>query len=228
MPENYKDTEDDENIKGRRDNNPILDTREYLVQYPNGSEDMLTYAKVLDNLCSQVDVEYNQINIYSGIFGHCKGIRAVKKADEFYESNSLQYRKNITAKWELDIEWKYGSISWIPILVLNNDNPLYVERYAVNNKIEDEPIFDWWYHEVLKRYTKSINSGKHYFRTGYKYGINIPNIFNHALHINEDSGSYLWINATNKEKEIMKVYLKLMKEEDNQLQDFRKMDFTQK
>ena len=65
------------NLKKRRNYNPILDTREYVVQYPDRSEDTLTYAKMVDLLVNQLYTEGNHIHVYSGIFGHQKGSRSV-------------------------------------------------------------------------------------------------------------------------------------------------------
>ena len=71
----------DGNLKGRHHDNPILDTREYVIRYPDGTEDTMTYSKVVEHLYSQVDADGNQLHIYSGIVGHRKGKGDVHKAD---------------------------------------------------------------------------------------------------------------------------------------------------
>mmetsp|Transcript_62172 Transcript_62172/g.183826 ORF Transcript_62172/g.183826 Transcript_62172/m.183826 type:complete len:234 (-) Transcript_62172:669-1370(-) len=86
-------------IIGRRHDKPILDTREYIVQYSDGSEDSLTYAKVAGHLYSQVDAEGNQLHIYEGIVGHRKRKGDVEKADQFYERAGRRYKKRTTAVW---------------------------------------------------------------------------------------------------------------------------------
>jgi len=49
------------------------------------------------------------------------------------------------------IERKDGTTSWLPLKSLEMDNPLDVAKYAADNQIADEPAFDWWALEVLKR-----------------------------------------------------------------------------
>ena len=105
---------------------------------------MTTYDKVVDYLYSQVNAKYKHSNIYSGIVDRRKGTRALHMADQFYDRDSSKYNKSVTDGWDLEVEWKGGLKYWLNISVLNNDNPLEVERYEVGINIGDEPPFDWW------------------------------------------------------------------------------------
>ena len=42
-----------------------------------------------------------------------------------------------------------GLTSWITLKSLKETNPVEVAEYAVDNKIDEEPAFDWWVHHVL-------------------------------------------------------------------------------
>ena len=53
---------------------PILYSCEYMVQYPDGTEETLIYAKVVENLYILVGDTRNQIHIYAGIVGYWKRI----------------------------------------------------------------------------------------------------------------------------------------------------------
>ena len=59
------------------------------------------------------------------------------------------YKKKTTAGWELEVEWKGVSTSWITLKSLKETNLVEVAEYAWDNKIDKEPAFDWWVHHVL-------------------------------------------------------------------------------
>jgi hypothetical protein len=49
-----------------------------------------------------------------------------------------------TAGWELQVEWKDGSTSWLPLKELKETKIVDVAQYAVDNQIDHEPAFEWW------------------------------------------------------------------------------------
>ena len=92
---------------------------------------------------------------------------------------------------------------------LKRDNPLEVAKYAVANKIDDEPAFDWWTREVLKRSKRligKVNASRHQ-RVGYKYGIRLPKNLKEAIQIDEENRNDLWQKAIAKERAKVKVAL---------------------
>ena len=202
----------DGNFIGRRHDNPICDTREYVVRYPDGSEDTMTYAKVVKHLYSQVDNEGNQLHIYHGIVGHRKSGRAIDKSDQWFVKNGRKYKHRRTAGWDLEVEWKDGTSSWLPLSTLKKDNPIDVAQYAVDNRIDEEPAFDWWAREVLKRSKRLIGKAQKMFqRTGYKYGIEVSQNIKHALELDAKNGNDFWRRAIAKERAKVLVALKFLK-----------------
>mmetsp|Transcript_2487 Transcript_2487/g.3776 ORF Transcript_2487/g.3776 Transcript_2487/m.3776 type:complete len:81 (+) Transcript_2487:5443-5685(+) len=61
------------------------------------------------------------------------------------------HKKKTTAGWDLEVEWRDGSTSWLSLKDLKNSNSVDVAEYAKANRINLEPAFDWWVHDVLKR-----------------------------------------------------------------------------
>ena len=210
---------------GRRNDNPIMDTREYVVQYPDGTEDSLTYAKVVEHIYSQIDAEGNQLHIFSDIVGHRKNKRAVDKADQFVERGGNRYKKKTTAGWDLEVEWKDGTTSWLPLTTLKKDNPLEVAQYAVQNKIDYEPAFDWWAKECLKRSKRLIGKARSrsYKRSGFKYGIMVPMRVNEAMQLDKDNGNDLWQKAIEKERAKVKQALKFLPKGDKAPPGYKKI-----
>jgi len=98
------------------------------------------------------------------------------------------------------VEWRDGSSSWLSLKELKNSNTVEVAQYAINNQIDLEPAFDWWVGDVLKRKERLIKmSQSHRLRTGYKFGLRVPNTVEEALEIDRERGDTLWQDAINKE-----------------------------
>ena len=136
---------------------PILDTREYMFQYPDVEDYTVTHDKVVEYLYSKVDIEVNQLQIYWEIVVLWKGIKAAQNLNQLYDRNVHKYNKNTTGGWYLEMEWKYGSTYWIPLSVLKKNIALYVARNEVDNQIIDVHAFDWWSQGVLKRSKRLIS-----------------------------------------------------------------------
>ena len=67
-----KHTADGELLVGKENNNPLLDTRVYTVQFPDGSKDECAEKMILESLCSNIDEEGYTYSLISGIFCHKK------------------------------------------------------------------------------------------------------------------------------------------------------------
>ena len=55
---------------GKRNANPILDTREYEVEFSDGASDMFVVNVITENLYSQIDNEGNSYSIFQEIMDH--------------------------------------------------------------------------------------------------------------------------------------------------------------
>jgi len=42
----------------------------------------------------------------------------------------------------MEVEWRNGTTSWLPLKTLKETNPIQVADYAKANKIDMEPAFD--------------------------------------------------------------------------------------
>ena len=108
----------------------------------------------------------------------------------------MNVKKKTTAGWDLEVEWKDGSTSWIPLKELKETNSVEVANYAIDNKIDLEPAFDWWVKEHLKRQKRLIRmSQRRAVRSGYKFGIKLPNTVKEALQFDNENGNTLWYDA---------------------------------
>ena len=65
---------------------------------------------------------------------HKRYYRAITKVDGFIKCGNWglhQNRKNCC--WKLVVEWKDGSIDWVPLKHLKQSNPVELAEYAVVN-----------------------------------------------------------------------------------------------
>jgi hypothetical protein len=67
----------------KRNLNPLLDTREYEVEFPDGTMDTYSANIIAENLFAQVDTEGRQYQVISEIIDHHKNSHAVSIDDAF-------------------------------------------------------------------------------------------------------------------------------------------------
>ena len=98
-----KSVNDNEVPKGRAKNNPILDSREYCVEFDDG--EVLEYAAniIAENLYSQVDSEGRRYLLMDSIIDHTSDKNAIAKDDEFVTLNGKQHRNKTTEGWHFNV-----------------------------------------------------------------------------------------------------------------------------
>jgi hypothetical protein len=188
----------DENGKwiGKSDQNPIMDTRVYEVEFADG--EVLEYAAniIAENLYSQVDAEGCRFVLMDSIVDHKKDSCATSKDDEFVEKNGKRLRSKSTKGWKLCVQWKDGSTSWEPLAALKESNPVEVAEYAVAHKIVSEPAFAWWVPYTLKKRERIIAAvNKRFTLRSHKFGIELPRSVQDALAIDAATHTTYWRDA---------------------------------
>ncbi len=205
----------DGNYIGRKHQNPMLDSRVFVVEFPDGDQKDVAYNIIAEHLFSQVDEEGNQYRIFKEIVNHRKTKRAVERSDQYRidRRTGRRTKKSTTAGWDLEVEWKDGSTSWIPLKELKETNAVEVAQYAVANRIDEEPAFDWWVRHLLKKKDRLIKASKRrQVRIGYKFGIKIPNTVEEALELDKENRDTLWYDAIQKEMQNVKVAFEVLQE----------------
>ena len=77
------------------------------------------------------------------IVDHRTNGRALSKDDGYMVDHSGRRHPKVTTQgWELEVEWRDGTTSWVPLKDLKDSNP---------NKISEEPAFAWWVRPTVKR-----------------------------------------------------------------------------
>ena len=123
---------------GRKHDNPILDSQIFTVEFPDGDQQDVAFNILAEHLYSQVDSEGKQYRYFVAIINHRKNTKAVDKVDQF----RTHYGKKTTTGWNLEVEWKDGTTSWLPLKEIKEKNPVEVANYAISNRIDTEPAFN--------------------------------------------------------------------------------------
>jgi hypothetical protein len=114
----------DGNPLGMRHSNPILDTREYQVEFPDVSTATYAANVIAENLYSQVDDEGRHFAILQEITDHKKDGLALSKDDGFIENRHGQRRPKLTTRgWKLLVSWKDGSTTRLVLNGAKHDVP---------------------------------------------------------------------------------------------------------
>ena len=141
--------------------NPILDSRIYEVEYPDGHQVALAANTIAANMIAQVDDEGHRTLLLQDVVNHRVNGREVKKADAFITSRNGGRRRRETRRgWEILIQWKDGSTTWEALKDVKESYPVQLAEYAILHKISDEPAFAWWVPYVIKKRERIISKVK--------------------------------------------------------------------
>jgi len=116
------------NLIGRKHKIPTLDSRIYVCEFPDGETCDVSYNTIAEHIFSQCDSEGNQYQIFQEIVHHRRNRNAVDKADQMIHVGNKSHKKKTLAGWDLQVEWKDGSNSWLSLKDLKNSNSVDVAR----------------------------------------------------------------------------------------------------
>ena len=168
--------DDDGNPIGIANNNPLMDSRLYEIEFIDGTMEAVSANVIAENILSQVDDEGHRQMLLDEIIDHRTTGEQIKKGNEYVEMSNGTKRRILTTKgWEICVQWKDGSTDWIALKDLKDSYPVDLATYAVNNKIDDEPAFAWWVPYTIKKRSAIIKKVKSkYWQRTHKYGIRMP------------------------------------------------------
>ena len=95
--------------KGAANTNPIIDTRTYDIEFPNGEITKYSANFIAENMFAQCDMRAKQFVLMAAFVDHNKGGHAVEIANGFVQKGSNRHKQVMTKGWQLCVEWKDGS-----------------------------------------------------------------------------------------------------------------------
>ena len=190
---------------GRRHSsgNPILDTRKFDVEFPDGSIEAYSTNILSENIWGSVDDEGNMFTLLEEISDHRKLDTALSNDSAWYTTKSgTRKRKPTTRGWQLLLNWKDGTSSWVRLADVKESFPIELSQYARDNGIIDEPAFAWWAHHTLrklKQIRKVSGAKTKYWMKTHKYGVRLPKSIEEAYRIDRETNTDYWSKAIAKE-----------------------------
>ena len=200
----------DGNPIGREHQNPILDSRQYEVEFPDGEVTELTANVIAERMYAQCDKDGNDLLLLDSFVDYRKSERAMSLQDQQITVNGRSCLKRSTAGWEICVLWKDESTSWEKLSDLKECYPVETAEYAVLQKIDHEPAFNWWVKHVLQKRDRIISKvkqrrAKKYARTTMKFGVECPKTVEEALAFDKKNGNTLWADAIAKEMRNVRI-----------------------
>ena len=116
---------------GKAHNNPLIEMRQYEVEFSDGDLENMTANLIAENTISRVDdAGHDKIEDHGVL--EC----AIPRSEGTYlTKQGVKRRKRTNRGWDLLVRWKDGSSNWIPLKDLKASYPIKVMEYAIKNKI---------------------------------------------------------------------------------------------
>ena len=177
---------------GKANKNPLLDTRVYEVEMPDGTYAGYYANNLIESIYNSVDENDHAELFLDDIIDHQVNGNTVPKQDGWVRSSNSASKRVITTRgWDLKILWKDDTSTWIPLKDIKEVNPVEVAEYAVRANIANEPAFACWVNGTIKRCNKIIKKVRHRLaKKSHKFGIKVPNSIQEVLSLDQDNGNY--------------------------------------
>lgn len=192
---------------GVPNDNPLLDTRQYEVQFEDGRVEVYSANILAENILAQVDDQGHRQLMIDEIVDHRVGPTAIPMSKGTYRTRNGTTRKVLTTRgWDIYVQWKDGSGKWISFKDMKESFPIELAEYGKNHGLLDEPVFAWWARRVLKKRDSVIKKVKsRYWERTHKYGIRVPKTIEEAKRIDKENGNTLWMDAIRLEMKNVRV-----------------------
>ena len=202
------------NLIGTPDPNPVLDTREYEVQFPDGLIETVDANTIAENLYSQVDAEGRTYQTIKEVLDHRYTPEAEPLDEGYLVTGTGTRRKMKTTKGcEILMSFKDGTANWVPLKDIKLSNPVEVAEYAKSQGIEKEPCFNWWVNDTLRKRDRIIKKVKsRYWKRTHKYGVRLPHSVKEALEIDKATNTTFWYDAIQKELKNVNIAFEFMED----------------
>jgi hypothetical protein len=179
-------------VIGKASDNPIMDTRTYNVEFPDGRSEEYTDNVIAENMYAQCDEEGNQFLMLQDSLGHMIDGHAVERAEIYIKVEINKQIRKTTKGWHLCVTWKDGTTSWERLADMKESNHLEVAEYAATKKLHDDPAFAWWVPHLLKKRNIVIAAViKRYHNRTHQFWIQVPKTWDEAVKFDEGNGNTL-------------------------------------
>ena len=104
--------EADGSMKGTGHAVPMLDTRKYVVEFPDGAEATYAANVLAEGMYMQCDENGNQFLLLDSIVDHKTDSTAVQPGKDKFRYHGRLVQKRTTRGWKLCVQWKDRTTMW--------------------------------------------------------------------------------------------------------------------
>ena len=134
--------DNDGNVVGRAHEKPILDTRQYIVEFEDGEEAELAANVIATSMYAQCDPDGHEYFMFDSLVDFRRSDDALRPEDQkVLKADGRSYMRRTTAGWELCVLWKDGSTTWENLSEMKESYPIECAKYAVSQILQDDPAF---------------------------------------------------------------------------------------
>ena len=117
---------------GTANDNPILDTRMYEVEYLDGHKVALSANVIAENMFAQVDELGRRHQLLDTILDTRTDGSELKGEEAFVLSqNGVRRRRETTKGWEVLVQWRDGSSTWNSLKDIKDSFPVDMAEFAI-------------------------------------------------------------------------------------------------
>jgi len=213
----------DGELVGKYHPNRNLDTRQYEVEYQNGTREAHLMNSIAVALHLELDDDGKRWYTFDSIVDHKPG----------------EGGKGRTKGWLLEIIWKDGTATWETLTAMKEMNMPRCAEYAKRLGLVDEPAFSYWVKFALKKRYRLLKQVVRRKRSNrFKYGIAVPRTVKEAYALDTANGNNFWAKAIDRKMSNVMVAFKPLDLGASPLEDCKeiplrmifdvKMDFARK
>ena len=123
----------DDNVIGRANESPILDTQGYIVEFEDGEQAELAANTIAQSMYAQCDPDGNQYVMFDSIVDFRRSTTALCYADQkVLKADGRYFMRRTTTGWHLCIQWKEGSTFWEKLSDLKESHPVECAEFALS------------------------------------------------------------------------------------------------
>ncbi len=104
---------------GKVHSNPIIDSRVYKVQFPDGNIEDYAANVIVENMYSQVDAEGHWHLLLDEIINHHQESNPIRINDNYIQGHSNKTYLPTTIGWKVQVRWRDGTTSWNHFIMQN-------------------------------------------------------------------------------------------------------------
>ena len=135
---------------GRSNQNPILDTYLYKVEFPWGRDNRVGSKHNCRIDVCQCDIDGNENLLLEAFFNQRKNGSVLSVNDQKIVVKGWETLRKSTAGWDICCKSKDGSTLWEKLLNHKELHPIQVAKYAIAQVIQHKVVFKWWVHHFLR------------------------------------------------------------------------------